>query len=331
MIRSVHIENFQGHVDSTLEFTDGVNVIVGDTCSGKTSVLRAIKWVVENRPRGTEFITRTKQQGKRKVFPPCRVTITTDKGRVARVREKGFNGYIIQKAGEDERRFKEVGATVPEEIRDVLNFDAINTQEQLADFFLMMESPGQISKYVSSLLGLEVVDEAARLAKAETNSINREVSGLLGAISADSAAIDELGDLDAVGEKLASLEDLTSQAVALEDQARQIESMVSFISEATTEVGELIRVCDLLDLTEIEESWTHLASVGAMVVGLTQALHNIAHNEDEVQIITDRFDKCEKELADKIEEYKETLLAMDMCPYCGSQVDSDHINEVLVA
>lgn len=48
MISKITIRNFQTHKKSELEFTDGVNLIVGSSDNGKSSVIRAFRWLAEN-------------------------------------------------------------------------------------------------------------------------------------------------------------------------------------------------------------------------------------------------------------------------------------------
>jgi len=55
MIKTLSIQNYQSHKDSTLEFDPGVNVIVGSTDSGKTAIIRALRWLIWNRPNGDSF------------------------------------------------------------------------------------------------------------------------------------------------------------------------------------------------------------------------------------------------------------------------------------
>ncbi len=56
MIKSAKLINFQSHIDSLLEFHSGVNSITGQSDSGKSSILRAINWVIHNKPSGDAFI-----------------------------------------------------------------------------------------------------------------------------------------------------------------------------------------------------------------------------------------------------------------------------------
>ena len=55
MIKKIQIQNFQSHKETTLKLDPGVNIIVGTTDSGKTSILRALRWVIWNRPSGDDF------------------------------------------------------------------------------------------------------------------------------------------------------------------------------------------------------------------------------------------------------------------------------------
>lgn len=65
MIKQLNIQNFQSHVDTTLEFSDGCNIIVGNSDSGKTAIIRALRWLVFHKPTGDEM--RSHWGGKTKV------------------------------------------------------------------------------------------------------------------------------------------------------------------------------------------------------------------------------------------------------------------------
>ena len=52
----LHLKNFQAFDDLDVEFVQGVNTIIGESNSGKTSVLRAIKSLIENGSRTARYI-----------------------------------------------------------------------------------------------------------------------------------------------------------------------------------------------------------------------------------------------------------------------------------
>ena len=55
MIQSIRLQNFQSHKDSYLRFSNGINIISGQSNNGKTSLLRGLNWVITNRPQGIAF------------------------------------------------------------------------------------------------------------------------------------------------------------------------------------------------------------------------------------------------------------------------------------
>ena len=55
MIDKIKIQNYQSHENTELELSPGINVIIGETDRGKTSILRALNWMFSNRPLGEGF------------------------------------------------------------------------------------------------------------------------------------------------------------------------------------------------------------------------------------------------------------------------------------
>ena len=56
MIRSINIKNIQSHKDTTLEFSPGINAIVGSSNKRKKAVLRALYWAVYNKKLRTDTL-----------------------------------------------------------------------------------------------------------------------------------------------------------------------------------------------------------------------------------------------------------------------------------
>ena len=57
MIDKISIKNFQSHPNTELELDPGINVITGSSDNGKTSIFRALYWIIYNRPSGNSFIS----------------------------------------------------------------------------------------------------------------------------------------------------------------------------------------------------------------------------------------------------------------------------------
>jgi len=144
MIKQLDIINFQSHKDSSLQFAPGVNVIVGATDSGKTAILRALRWLIWNRPSGDSF--RSTWGGH------TRATVELDDHHITR--HKGdVNSYLL-----DDQTFKAFGNDVPEPIKDLLNIDDINLQMQLDAPFLISASAGETASYFNRIAHLDQID-----------------------------------------------------------------------------------------------------------------------------------------------------------------------------
>ena len=172
MLDKLIISNFQSHRDSTLEFHPGVNVIVGSTDSGKTAVIRALRWALYNKPGGTAF--RSNWGG------DTEVVLVTKDAIVQRQRSDKHNIYILNNV-----EFKAFGNDVPEPIQEALNMDETNIQQQLDSPFLISLPPGQVAAYFNKIARLDQIDLGIK--NAQSN-----ITGIASDIKADEQRIEEL-------------------------------------------------------------------------------------------------------------------------------------------
>ena len=133
MLRSLHIKNFQVHTDLKIEFSPTITSIKGPTDSGKSSVLRALRWVCLNDMAGEAFI----REGACSVLALLRI------GDRKIGRGKGQIGNVYRL---DDREFKAFGqGNVPQEIAQVLQLNEINFQGQHDAPFWFAETAGEVS------------------------------------------------------------------------------------------------------------------------------------------------------------------------------------------
>ncbi len=162
MIKSITLQNFQSHKNTTVLFCDGINAIVGLSDSGKTSILRAIDWVVNNKPSGEEFISSWSKE--------TSVTITLDNGVIVkRGRSPSDNYYMI-----DDEEFRAFGVHVPIEIKNVMNIEQINIEKQLDPPFLLGSSPGEVAQILNQIVDLGGIDCAISNIRKEKMKADQE-------------------------------------------------------------------------------------------------------------------------------------------------------------
>lgn len=159
-ITKIGIRNFQLHKSLTIDLDEHVTVIVGPSDSGKSAIIRAIRWLCLNQPSGDSFI----RDGTDSVTARMKVDGRT----VTRHRDKSNNIY---KLGKDE--FKSFGSNVPVPIERLLNVGAVTFQQQHDPPYWLSDSAGQVSRELNAIVNLEVIDSVlSAVAKQITKSRN---------------------------------------------------------------------------------------------------------------------------------------------------------------
>lgn len=144
MLSRLRIENFQKHerLDVKLE---SINVFIGPSDAGKSAILRALRWLMTNKPGGVSFVRHGSES--------CAVRLKV--GSKTIIRERGKEN--VYRLGKDE--FKAFGADVPDTVAAVFNVDSlINFQDQHDAVFWFSESAAEVGRRLNAIVNLEVVD-----------------------------------------------------------------------------------------------------------------------------------------------------------------------------
>lgn len=146
MIRRLTIQNFQCHKALDLELDPTVNVIVGSSDVGKSAVLRALSWLVFNKPAGDTFL----RTGARQVS----VAVRCSRGTVKRIRGPHRNVYRV-----NGKRMKAFGSEPPPEVLDLLRLGPVNFQRQYDSPFWFGLTAGEVSRQLNAVVDLGVIDQ----------------------------------------------------------------------------------------------------------------------------------------------------------------------------
>lgn len=212
----VEINGFQSHEQTIIEFDEtGLNVLVGETNSGKSAVLRAILWCLYNDPKGTDFI----MTGKTSVS----VKITfSDGSSIERKRTKTSAGqYIVTDAAGTSTTYKGFSNDIPAEVANEHQMPEIkltkdlktklNVSSQLEGPFLVGESNLSKANIIGRIVGTQAVDEAIK-------ELNR------GILSNNRALKEEQRRIDNWQKQLIAYKDLESQRRHIEEVELVIEA-----------------------------------------------------------------------------------------------------------
>jgi exonuclease SbcC len=217
MIKSLSISNFQSHEKSKLEFSPGVNIIVGSSDSGKTAIIRAMRWVSWNRPSGDAI--RSTWGGETFVI------LETEEGYVLRFKDK-TDKYELKRNGKGSLVFKAFGTNVPEEIIAFLNINEINLQQQLDTPFLLSESPGVVAQHFNKVARLDKIDSGLQNVQGEIRQLTSDIKYKEQYVEEQTEELKIYNYLEKAEIKLEVLEELEKRRVVLKNNINKLQTKI---------------------------------------------------------------------------------------------------------
>lgn len=213
MIKSLELQNFQSHKKTSIQFSGGINSIVGISDSGKTALLRGLNWAINNRPLGLSYISHWNRDKDGEPIKSTFVRVTTDKGIIERRKgkvkvndeSKKFNGYIVN--GED--RLEAVGTSVPDIVNKMFNLDEVNFQGQFDPSFLLSNSAGEVARFFNATIRLDLIDRILSKAdskRLETNKEKKRLEVEQDSINKELIKFDWIEDAEVLIEKIVKIE-----------------------------------------------------------------------------------------------------------------------------
>lgn len=162
-IKKIKLTNFQSYENTELVLSDNVNVFVGVSRQGKTAIIRALQWVLDDQLKGDYFISYGKKN--------CSVEIETFKGDViTRTRTPSFNGYYLNGT-----KFEALRGKIPDEIKNIVGMTDLNWQFEHDGPFLLNDSPGEVARKLNKVADLEDIDISFKNLNHWVKSTNNDV------------------------------------------------------------------------------------------------------------------------------------------------------------
>lgn len=231
MIKSVKIKNFQSHRKTFLEFDKGVNVIVGATDSGKSAIIRALRWLVWNRPTGDAFCSTWGGN--------THVSVETETHSIARNKGKE-NNYVFKKAGEEEViELKAFGTGTPTEVQEILNINEINLQQQLDKPFLLSDSPGQVAGFFNKIAGIDLIDSSIKSIQKEIRATTQTISSLKEILVNEIEELKKYDNIATIETEIERLEKLKRKETGLVRRGKELFALVYNLKEIDGEIAEI--------------------------------------------------------------------------------------------
>lgn len=212
MLQELGLKNYQSHKDTVLKFDKGVNIIIGESDVGKTAIIRALRWLVWNRPGGDSF---------RSTWGGDTVVKATFEDTVVARKKGGTNEYLV-----NDISYSDFGANVPEDIVKILNIDEVNLQQQLDQPFLLSETPGQIATYFNKIAGIDLIDRGMKNVQKEIRDVTKVLEIRRKDLKEKKQQLIQYEDIETIETSLQVLEGLETKMIEKETEKSELENLV---------------------------------------------------------------------------------------------------------
>ena len=343
MIEKLRIRNFQRHEKLDINIDTKVVAIVGPTDTGKSSVLRALRWVAMNRPMGMGFM----RDGCDSVDVSVKVGGDTQ---IKRDRSKSKNTYRVKHNGKVSD-FKAIGSDVPLKVENALNVGPENFQGQHDPPFWFMLSSSDVAKSLNKIVDLSTIDLVASSIGKSVRKQKVEGQVWQKLVQKSFADIDRYGYVEDIADDRDTLEDLSDTSEKAESFAKEMRILFRLADGAEIDrrnkafVLEKAKVVVRLgnDAYEAEEKVDGLRDVTIRGRELAESISIDVPNIDrliESYELCDRFKEDEGDLQEIVRRIKKqesmflTKNAMlttaeselvdeldGVCPICGGPFD----------
>ena len=275
MFEKLKIKKFRMHDEQEIEFAPDITTIIGDSFTGKSTIVKALIWILCNRPAGDSVINWDKPNQK------AIGTLTIDGGNVVK-RIKG-NGKNIYKLNKD--KFVAFGrGDVPAEIAKLVNVSDVNIQGQFEPFFWFSKTAGEVSRQLNQIVNLEIVDTT--------------MANIASEIRKTSATVDvtqtRLDSIKVQRKKLLYVEDMDKDLKIVENKQNQWQKTAVNASE----LNELIKTASLHQKTI--KNARAVSLLGDLAVSAGQSYLDIKTKSNNLNLLIKNIVSLQKQTASKI-------------------------------
>lgn len=298
MIKDIHIINFQAHKETLLSLSEGVNIISGRSHSGKSSIMRALRWAFLNKPIGDGF----RRDGIDNTDEVTTAVSFSDDKYIIRKRDNSDNVY---KTSEHKDQFSALRGAVPEEINGITKIGPEHIQTQGEKYFLIGKTPGQIARELNKVVGLELIDKTISAIKKKVSDTESELKSSNVNIDKIKSELDEYEGVDELVEIVTEIQNLRNQELHLTGKVGGISGILLKIDFENESIEECNKVISL------EKSAKTILSYVEKVYALKDKKDKVSEILSNINKHRDRISSCElvisleKEILSLSEDRKE--------------------------
>ncbi|MBU0530700.1 MAG: AAA family ATPase [Candidatus Aenigmatarchaeota archaeon] len=350
MITKVRLKNWKSHLDTELDFTKGVNCLVGVMGSGKTSVMQAISFALfgnfpslQTRKVAISDMIMSKPRKMAKAEVGIEFAVGDDVYYVRRV--VGEKGTLDAEIRKNDRLLEVNSKRVTEEVEKALEMDyalfskAVYSEQDGLDYFLRIPK-GKRMEHIDNLLHVD------RFGKAMDNSVTA-VNKIKTMLDEKVRMVSDMQD-EKIGERI---KEVSSEIKGFEVKKKEITIKLDDVKKSKKEISGKIEE-HIKKEEEIQKTRMKITSLEGQLKEIQESLQlrsaelgNI--NQDELERGITDTEKQLKKKNDDLEEKRKSHHEMfarkkivlesseeietlgNMCPLCESEITDDKKGHLL--
>lgn len=310
MLNKLILRNFQKHKKLIVPLGQ-ITTIVGRTDAGKSAIIRALRWITLNQPRGDAFV--------RDGAKECSVSLFVDEHKIKRIKGEA-NTYQL-----DDQKYQGFGTKVPDTIADLLNIGPINFQQQHDSSFWLSLSSAEVGRQLNAVINMDLMDKMmSRVSKDEREAQSRYKYEQERLVDLEK----NLKELEWVPDARKAFKRIESRQNAAHETRQQIARLHFLLERGTKSHGHKQNAeTALSDANGIAEKAAALVSMRQGVVRLSNLLQ--VNEDTKIDELLQEYKRLKKEAKKcqqlcQQEEHTERISTRQtsnmICPKCGTIV-----------
>lgn len=313
-IKKLEVQNFQSHKHTSVEFVPDFNCIIGTSRVGKTSLIRALEFLLFDEwhdsfvRKGADFTS---------------VIAYFDNGFVLE-RKKGpaLNEIVLTYPNGKKEVFEKFGTNMPPEVRNVLKIFPtkidvdyeinLNLADQDSLPFLLSESSLTKTKFLNRLTGSHIIDAALR-------SLNKDKLELL---SEKQRCQEDLSQLQQKLENFKNIDKISGSVKKLEKRFYEVEEKLLLYAKLK-QISEKLAEISIKE-QKIENFLNWFNQVYTKISEL-QKRYDLYLQLVKLQSLIEKLNNVENQLVELKSKGNQLITQFKHCPFCGSELKKGQI------
>lgn len=268
-ITDIILENFQSHKDTHIKCSKKLNMFIGESRQGKTSIIRALSWIYEDKFKDSRRLIHKEEDY-------ARATIKLSNGysisRIVERKKTGKNGYEIYDPNLNTTEYKNTKAIA--EVQEILGFTSLdigtsksiplNFLKQGKSWFFIGDSVSSTerAKIIGGIYGTHYVDAVLKEYELKKRRSSREIETKVKDLNSVDIKIKEFDHLEGDKKDIDRLEMIYSKVEVLIEKRKNIENIINTKKNILNKIKKMEHIInELICLPKVKEKMNNLKSI----------------------------------------------------------------------